>query len=713
MKLHHLRSLTSALALTACGDDAARDDQDATPEVDSADTVDGDVPDTSAVIPPYDPPPISWSPCGTGGWSCGDLIVPRDYGAPDGPSLKVHVARHAASDPERRIGVLLVNPGGPGGGAEGFARDVLAIRPDVGVRFDLVALDPRGTGQSEPRLTCLGDEDLDAWRATSTRVDPDGARLMTAYLRAQCAALGEDVLASIGTTESARDMESLRKALVAADLNFVGASYGTALGLAYASLYPERVRAFVLDAPVAPRWVDTDMLLEGARSRQREIDRFLAWCADGDPGACALDEGDVAATRAAWDMLFADVEAGLVTTSRGPLAVDDLTSVVLAVLAMGSSSTQSEDAFSRLESLLEAMLVEHDGAGVLELADLITGRGPDGHYDSQIVANHAIMCRDGLAAASQEAFDAMLAEVGRDAPDITTTLLSASACVGWAAPAAPPRLDAAGAPPMLVLAGERDPSTPIAWADEVLGHLDNGSDALVWHGAGHAFWLRAGLADRVQRFLEDPSALVIDPYECPARSPTPVSAISGYAADRLDVEVRAGDDDRILVAKTVAAGDYTLTLPEAYGGRWLALRYTAAGAAVVRRYLDLADPLLPQGLSLVDAADVTFFTDGAAALDPARGIVQVAAYDCDRQAAIGAQIVVDGERASDVVYAGGDTRCRATTPGASVTRCARALLPDLAPGDYRLGLEHGEVGVDGPTVVVEPGSYVVVRALAP
>lgn len=91
---------------------------------------------------------VTWKRCAVdtldaAGGSCASVRVPLDYGDPDGRTLSVAISRVPATDPDRRHGVLLANPGGPG--ASGLDTldllgDVLA--PDVRVQYDLIGIDP-------------------------------------------------------------------------------------------------------------------------------------------------------------------------------------------------------------------------------------------------------------------------------------------------------------------------------------------------------------------------------------------------------------------------------------------------------------------------------------------------------------------------------------------------------------------------------------------
>src|SRR3954447_22088926 len=97
---------------------------------------------------------LAWAPCPIDKLptrECAVLIVPLDYHEPAGATISIAVARVPATDPARRIGSILSNPGGPGGaGVESLPLLYAALPDALAARFDFVAFDPRGIGQSTP-----------------------------------------------------------------------------------------------------------------------------------------------------------------------------------------------------------------------------------------------------------------------------------------------------------------------------------------------------------------------------------------------------------------------------------------------------------------------------------------------------------------------------------------------------------------------------------
>src|ERR1700693_2647598 len=105
------------------------------------------------------PMKVPWSKCYAqlGPFECGTVQAPLDYNQPNGATISIAVVRRPASDPQRRIGSLFLNPGGPGGSGVDFTlfAGPFLYNSEVRARFDLVGFDPRGTNRSTA-LRCFG-----------------------------------------------------------------------------------------------------------------------------------------------------------------------------------------------------------------------------------------------------------------------------------------------------------------------------------------------------------------------------------------------------------------------------------------------------------------------------------------------------------------------------------------------------------------------------
>ncbi len=190
--------------------------------------------------------------------TCGTLRVPLDYRRPSGRGITIAVSRIATAKPQTRRGILLFNPGGPGGEGLDFPNFLIDILPaEVLDRYDLIGFDPRGIGYSTP-VTC-GINPQDALETVLPYPAPDGSiEANVDYARktaADCAAGSGDLLPFITTANTARDMDRIRKTLGERKLSYLGYSYGSYLGAVYASLFDQHTDRIVLDSAIDPALV--------------------------------------------------------------------------------------------------------------------------------------------------------------------------------------------------------------------------------------------------------------------------------------------------------------------------------------------------------------------------------------------------------------------------------------------------------------------------
>ncbi|WP_037314429.1 alpha/beta hydrolase [Amycolatopsis orientalis] len=219
-------------------------------------------------------PSITWHGCATGpgdrlgteldkaGAQCGDVVVPVDHRRPKGRGITLALARIKATDPARRRGTLMLNPGGPGGPAMEL---VLAgpLMPEIAARYDLVGLDPRFVGRSSP-LRCDWKTDTFARSAGPTlRTFGESVRLAKELARG-CSGNDPELLRAASTRNTARDMDVVRAALGERKISYLGASYGTYLGAVYLQMFGARADRFVLDSSVDPEAFGPGLLRQTA-----------------------------------------------------------------------------------------------------------------------------------------------------------------------------------------------------------------------------------------------------------------------------------------------------------------------------------------------------------------------------------------------------------------------------------------------------------------
>ncbi len=241
------------------------------------------------------PTGIAWRTCtdaelGSLGLQCGTLEVPRDHARPDGPTIRLALTRRLHTSTTYR-GVLLVNPGGPGGSGRSLAGMADYVPGGVGASYDWIGFDPRGVGASSPALRCSRSYfgyDRPTYVPGSARETRGWLARSRAYAAA-CAntATKRALLPHLTTLDTVRDMDLIRTALGASKISYYGYSYGTYLGQVYATRYPTRVGRFVLDGVVNPHRVWYSANLDQDRAFDRNLDAFWRYLADR-PGTFRL-----------------------------------------------------------------------------------------------------------------------------------------------------------------------------------------------------------------------------------------------------------------------------------------------------------------------------------------------------------------------------------------------------------------------------------------
>lgn len=202
---------------------------------------------------------------------CATVQVPLDHANPDGPTIDIMISRLAARDPDRRRGVLIGNPGGPGSDAIGmFSR--LPVPDDMRDEWDLVAVQPRGLLSATP-LKCRPVSDSEQLAALT-----EGGALQ----RRRCAASTPAYLRTITTENTARDIEVVRRLLGEQKVSLYGISYGTLLMSTYATLFPRHTDRLVLDSGVNPALVWNGVPASQTQAFKRRMNEMMAWIAKHD-----------------------------------------------------------------------------------------------------------------------------------------------------------------------------------------------------------------------------------------------------------------------------------------------------------------------------------------------------------------------------------------------------------------------------------------------
>lgn len=403
---------------------------------------------TAGAAPAAGPPvpPLSWTDCG-GGFQCATAQVPLDYERPRAASISIALIRLPASDPAARIGSLLVNPGGPGGSGVAIVRaDAARFPAELRARFDIVGFDPRGVGLSTAVRCFASVAEQQAFFAGLPPFPVTPAEQLSYIQTAArfdrlCEQRNAVLLAHMSTANAARDMDVLRQALGESRLTYLGLSYGTFLGTTYANLFPNRVRALVLDGAIEPvEWttgrgdegstVPLFLRLKSDEGASQTLGAFLDLCAGAGPSGCAFAVGnDRQATHARFQALMARMltQPVPVQTPQGTVQV----TYAVAVTAV-RDSLYAPSVYPAL-ALALAHLEQGDGSVVLQVLGLFNVPTPT-TYDNTSEAEAAIACADSDSPRNPFIWPAAAAAADARSPYLGAPWTWASVtCANWLA----------------------------------------------------------------------------------------------------------------------------------------------------------------------------------------------------------------------------------------------------------------------------------------
>jgi pimeloyl-ACP methyl ester carboxylesterase len=493
----------AALTLAACGERLVY-------EADTESTVDGGTAEISDSDPAADNPittvvpelgSIDWQPCNpgltTGSLQCGTLEVPFDYDDPSVGTFTLALVRRSADSPELRIGSMLVNPGGPGfGGTSVAEQSEWYLSSSLLERFDVVGWDPRGTGRSTPFVDCVDDYD----RYFGIDSPPNDAASkeemveLTQEFVDACVERNGEMLKYISTEASARDMDSIRRALGEEKITYFGFSYGSELGATWVTLFPDTVRAAVFDGASDPNASGFDQAMAQLKGFEQQLDAFLADCAKRP--TCRIYNGGRPA--ALFDELSRDIDSRPIPSAAGRTPVTQGVFYTAVVQAMYSNTL-----WSQLEEAL-ADAVNGDGAGLLRLYDEYYQRQPDGTYGNELEAFLAISCLDDPEGSTVAAVDRDVRVFAAAAKRLGENFGYGYACALW-----PHRIaervnvTGAGAGPIVVVGTTGDAATPLASTRKAAAALERGVLVIVEADRHTGYGLNTCVVDKVDTYLID------------------------------------------------------------------------------------------------------------------------------------------------------------------------------------------------------------------
>jgi pimeloyl-ACP methyl ester carboxylesterase len=383
---------------------------------------------------------------------CATVEVPLNYNAPAGERIPLTISRLPARNRATRRGVLLVNPGGPGGPGVSFAGELSqALPPAVLDSYDLIGFDPRNTGHSAP-IHCADPETY--WKDPLPDPDSPATRALN-WRRASeysnaCAQHAGKYLPFLTTVDNARDIDQIRAALGESKINYLGYSYGTYLGAVYGQLFPHRVDRMILDSSVNPDpasvWYRDNFGQDVPA--QRRLNEFFDWIARYD-GVFHLG-ANRAQVAAAWTGILNDLRA----KPHGPLGPYEFIDITFSTL-------YGEKQWPSLAHAISDYRVRHDDRA------LVSNVSPkDSASENLNSVYNAVECADSAWPPSHAQWDGDAQRMRHQAPLAAWyNMWSVAPCATWRAPHGRPiRITGAGLPRILMFNSVDDMATPYVGA---------------------------------------------------------------------------------------------------------------------------------------------------------------------------------------------------------------------------------------------------------
>lgn len=420
-----------------------------------------------------------WGPCpedvAAPGVQCTTLKVPLDYRNPGGPTIDIAVSKLASTKPAKRRGVMLMNPGGPGGPGLTMPDGLRAAGMPSSVldAYDLIGFDPRGIGRSTPVTCDLKPEQL------VSNVPPyarDAAAVaerapVVAAIAKQC---GDSKTAAnlpyITTANTARDMDRIREALGEKKLSYYGVSYGSYLGAVYSTLFPQRTDRIVLDSVTGPGGLDTTGSRRLAEGFQDRFPDFAKWAA-ARHASYGLGRTPQQVTAKFYE-LVAKLDGGAVPGVDG------------AAFRMGTfGALYSTSAFPVLAQQWQSL----DGEGVLkqseQAAQIDVGQLLSGQLH--------VVCNDVDWPENVGTYQRNVEKDRVRYPMFGAAGANIWPCAYWPSEPIEPqvRIDDRGPSSVLLVQNLRDPATPLSGAREMRRALGDRARLVTVDDGGHGVWL--------------------------------------------------------------------------------------------------------------------------------------------------------------------------------------------------------------------------------
>ena len=432
---------------------------------------------------------VSWRSCGEAQTFCASIEVPVNWSEPAGEKLKLAVAYRKA-DIAEPLGSIIFNPGGPGSSGVDWITDSISQlgTEDLRSNFNLVGFDPRGVGQSEPKIKCLDSKGTDYFLygdsglALGSKEDIFETRQRVKKFTEACLENTGENLGFVDTVSTAKDLDVIRAVFGDAQINYLGFSYGTLIGSTYAELFTERVGRMVLDGAINPLVSDAEQSVLQLKGFDQALKNYLTDCLSSSdcPFSGTVVDAEIRITK-----LLRQLELNQLPTDSGrELTIWGAVTGLIMPLYSKSWWPALSQAFT------EAL--QGDGTTFLEMADAYNERKQDGSYATNLMeANVSVSCLDSR----QPPDDASMALQNKRVLAASPTLgrywqFGALACEQWpfAVVKSPESYRASGSKPIVVIGTTGDPATPYSQAVQLANDVLENATLITYRGEGHTIY---------------------------------------------------------------------------------------------------------------------------------------------------------------------------------------------------------------------------------
>ncbi len=414
---------------------------------------------------------------------CATVPVPLNYRDPDGVKIDIAVSRIASAKPAERRGILLLNPGGPGASGLTMPADLvgLGLPSSVSERYDLIGMDPRGVGRSAP-VSCGFTGELDYFSNVPPYAVDDAAvieRARTAKAAAEwCAANDtEGRLRHITTANTVRDLDAIRAALGEEKASYFGASYGSALGAAYASMFPDTTDRVVIDSNLGDTRLDYAAMRRFGLGVEQTFPDFAAWAA-ARHGAYGLGRTPAQVRRTYFRLAERLDEA----------PVGFITGAVFRFTTF--AALYGKVNYPALAQYWQS-LPRADDAAVTGSGDRAATPPELLPWDNFLSAYLAVTCNDVNWSEDVNTYRRAVAEDRKRYPMFGAASASITPCAYWAhEPSEPPvRINDKGPRNVLIVQNLRDPGTPHRGGELLREKFAKRSRLVSVDGSGHGVYV--------------------------------------------------------------------------------------------------------------------------------------------------------------------------------------------------------------------------------